>query len=93
MDRSGPLDDWSQVWPRRADSLDSEPQRSIGYTYRSLVLALADGRVITGLPVEELPTGWSSKLRMGHGLSLEPAPLMTAGPATSRSCLKGWPRR
>ena len=29
------------------------PSSAIGYSFRSLVLALADGRVITGLPVEE----------------------------------------
>ncbi len=29
------------------------PSAAIGYNYRSLVLALDDGRVITGLPVEE----------------------------------------
>ena len=29
------------------------PSSAIGYSFRSLVLALADGRVLTGLPVEE----------------------------------------
>ena len=29
------------------------PSSAIGYSFRSVVLALADGRVITGLPVEE----------------------------------------
>ena len=29
------------------------PSAAIGYSFRSLVLALADGRVVTGLPVEE----------------------------------------
>jgi putative membrane-bound dehydrogenase-like protein len=31
------------------------PSASIGYSFRSLVLGLADGRVVTGLPVEETP--------------------------------------
>ena len=31
------------------------PSDSIGYSYRSLVAALADGRVITGLAVEDTP--------------------------------------
>ena len=29
------------------------PSAAIGYSFRSLVVALADGRVVTGLPVEE----------------------------------------
>ena len=29
------------------------PSSAIGFSFRSLVVALADGRVITGLPVEE----------------------------------------
>ncbi len=29
------------------------PSVAIGYSFRSLVVALSDGRVVTGLPVEE----------------------------------------
>ena len=48
------------------------PSAAIGYSFRSLVLALADGRVITGLPVEETPNRLVIKTAEGQRASLEP---------------------
>jgi putative membrane-bound dehydrogenase-like protein len=48
------------------------PSAAIGYSFRSLVLALADGRVITGLPVEETAERLVLKTAEGQRVSLEP---------------------
>ena len=48
------------------------PSAAIGYSFRSLVLALADGRVITGLPVEETKDRLVIKTAEGQRISLEP---------------------
>ena len=48
------------------------PSDSIGYSYRSLVAALADGRVITGLAVEDTPEKLVIKTADGQRVSLEP---------------------
>ena len=68
------------------------PSAAIGYSFRSLVLALADGRVITGLPVEETPDRLVLKTADGQRIAVEPRSIEDAGPATSRSCPKGWRR-
>jgi len=47
------------------------PSAAIGYSFRSLVLALADGRVITGLPVEETPERLVIKTAEGQRISVE----------------------
>jgi putative membrane-bound dehydrogenase-like protein len=48
------------------------PSDSIGYSYRSLVVALADGRVITGLAVEDTPEKLVIKTADGQRVSVEP---------------------
>ena len=48
------------------------PSDSIGFSYRSLVAALADGRVITGLPVEDTPDRLVIKTADGQRVSVEP---------------------
>ena len=48
------------------------PSSAIGYSFRSLVLALADGRVITGLPVEETNDRLVIKTAEGQRVALEP---------------------
>ena len=48
------------------------PSDSIGVSYRSLVAALADGRVITGLPVEDTPERLVIKTADGQRVSVEP---------------------
>jgi putative heme-binding domain-containing protein len=48
------------------------PSDSIGVSYRSLVAALADGRVITGLPVEDTPERLVIKTADGQRISVEP---------------------
>ncbi len=48
------------------------PSAAIGYSYRSLVLALADGRVITGLPVEDTPARLVVKTAEGQRITVEP---------------------
>jgi putative membrane-bound dehydrogenase-like protein len=48
------------------------PSDAIGFTYRSLVLALDDGRVVTGLPVEDTPNRLVVKTAEGQRITLEP---------------------
>jgi putative membrane-bound dehydrogenase-like protein len=48
------------------------PSAAIGYSFRSLVLALVDGRVITGLPVEDTPERLVVKMADGQRISLRP---------------------
>jgi putative membrane-bound dehydrogenase-like protein len=48
------------------------PSDSIGYSYRSLVAAVADGRVITGLAVEDTPEKLVIKTADGQRVSVEP---------------------
>ena len=48
------------------------PSDSIGYSYRSLVAASADGRVITGLPVEDTPEKLVIKTADGQRVSVDP---------------------
>ena len=48
------------------------PSDSIGYSYRSVVAALADGRVITGLAVEDTPEKLVIKTADGERVSVEP---------------------
>jgi putative heme-binding domain-containing protein len=48
------------------------PSASIGYSFRSLVLSLTDGRVITGLPVEENPERIVLKLADGQRVIVRP---------------------
>ena len=60
------------------------PSAAIGYSFRSLVVALADGRVLTGLPVEETADRLVLKTADGQRITLRPARSRSAGPATSR---------
>lgn len=48
------------------------PSAAIGYSFRSLVLGLTDGRVITGLPVEDTPDRLVIKTAEGRRISLAP---------------------
>jgi putative heme-binding domain-containing protein len=48
------------------------PSDSIGYSYRSLVVALTDGRVITGLVVEDTPQKLVIKTADGQRVSIKP---------------------
>jgi putative heme-binding domain-containing protein len=48
------------------------PSAAIGYSYRSLVLAMADGRALTGLPVEESRDRLVIKTADGQRISLRP---------------------
>ncbi len=48
------------------------PSAAIGYSFRSLVVALADGRVITGLPVEDTPDRLVLKTAEGQRITSEP---------------------
>jgi putative membrane-bound dehydrogenase-like protein len=48
------------------------PSAAIGYNFRSLVLALADGRVITGLPVEDTADRLVVKTAEGQRITLDP---------------------
>ena len=48
------------------------PNDSIGYSYRSLVVALADGRVITGLAVEDTPEKLVIKTADGQRVAVDP---------------------
>jgi putative membrane-bound dehydrogenase-like protein len=48
------------------------PSAAIGASFRSLVLELADGRVITGLPVEDNPDRLVIKTAAGERVILEP---------------------
>ena len=49
------------------------PSAAIGYNYKSNVLALADGRVLTGLVVEEAPDRIVLKTADGKRLTVRPA--------------------
>ncbi|RUL88731.1 c-type cytochrome [Tautonia sociabilis] len=49
------------------------PSAAIGYNYRSYVLALADGRVVTGLPVEESADRLVLKTAEGQRIAVDPA--------------------
>jgi putative membrane-bound dehydrogenase-like protein len=48
------------------------PGAAIGYNFRSVVLALADGRVVTGLPVEETPRKIVVKTADGERVTVAP---------------------
>ncbi|MFO0889163.1 MAG: c-type cytochrome [Isosphaeraceae bacterium] len=48
------------------------PSAAIGYNYRSLVAALIDGRVLTGLPVEDNPDRLVLKTADGQRIILRP---------------------
>ena len=49
------------------------PSDSIGYSYRSVVAALADGRVITGLALEDTPEKLVIKTALGQRISVQPS--------------------
>lgn len=49
------------------------PSAAIGYNYRSYVLALTDGRIVTGLPVEETADRIVLKTAEGQRLEIDPA--------------------
>jgi putative membrane-bound dehydrogenase-like protein len=49
------------------------PSAAIGYNFRSLIAATADGRVLTGLPVEDTPDRLVLKLADGQRVALPPA--------------------
>jgi len=48
------------------------PSAAIAVSYRSLVAALTDGRIITGLPVEDTPDRLVVKTALGQRISVEP---------------------
>ncbi len=48
------------------------PSAAIGYNFRSLVVALTDGRVVTGLPVEETPDRLVLKTAEGQRVAVRP---------------------
>jgi putative membrane-bound dehydrogenase-like protein len=49
------------------------PSAAIGYNFRSLIVALSDGRVITGLPVEDTPDRLVLKTADGQRIAVRPA--------------------
>ena len=49
------------------------PSTAIGYSFRSLIVSLDDGRVITGLPVEDTADRLVLKTAEGQRVSLRPA--------------------
>jgi putative membrane-bound dehydrogenase-like protein len=49
------------------------PSDSIGFSYRSIVAALVDGRVITGLPIEDTADRLVIKTADGQRVSVEPS--------------------
>ena len=49
------------------------PSDAIGYNFRSYVVALADGRILTGLPVEETADRLVLKTAEGERLDIDPA--------------------
>ncbi len=49
------------------------PSAAIGYNFRSLVVALDDGRVLTGLPVEDTPDRLVLKTAEGQRITIRPA--------------------
>ena len=52
------------------------PNEAIGYNYRSYVLALADGRIITGLPVEESADRLVLKTAEGQRVEVAPGDIV-----------------
>ncbi len=48
------------------------PSAAIGYSFRALVVALVDGRVITGLPVDETAERLVLKTADGQRISIDP---------------------
>jgi putative heme-binding domain-containing protein len=48
------------------------PGSAIGFGFRALVVALSDGRVITGLPLEDTPARLVLKTAEGQRVTLEP---------------------
>ena len=59
----------------RAELLRSilNPSTAIGYNFRSLVVSLEDGRVLTGLPVEDTPSLLVLKTADGQRIPLKPS--------------------
>jgi putative membrane-bound dehydrogenase-like protein len=53
------------------------PSAAIAYNFRSVVVATADGRVLTGLPIEELATHLTIKTADGQRIKLSPAEIDT----------------
>ena len=49
------------------------PSAAIGYNYRSLTVALNDGRVLTGLPVEDSPDRLIIKTAEGERVAIKPS--------------------
>ncbi|QEH32357.1 Cytochrome c [Aquisphaera giovannonii] len=49
------------------------PSAAIGYNYRALILAMEDGRVLTGLPVEDTPDRLVIKTAEGRRIAVRPA--------------------
>ena len=60
------------------------PSSAIGYSFRSLVLALADGRVLTGLPVEETADQLVLKTAEGQRVTVPIRSIPKSEPATRR---------
>ncbi|APW61056.1 PVC-type heme-binding CxxCH protein [Paludisphaera borealis] len=48
------------------------PSAAIGYNFRSMVVGLADGRVVTGLPVDETPERLVLKTAEGERVTIRP---------------------
>jgi putative heme-binding domain-containing protein len=48
------------------------PSAAIGYNYRALILALNDGRIVTGLPVEDTPDRLVIKTAEGQRVVVRP---------------------
>ncbi|MDG3006926.1 PVC-type heme-binding CxxCH protein [Paludisphaera mucosa] len=55
------------------------PSSAISYNFRSLVLALSDGRVLTGLPVEETPQRLVIKTAQGERIAVAPGDVEERG--------------
>jgi putative heme-binding domain-containing protein len=70
VDRPRPLDDRTKYGKDELLRSILNPSAAVGYNYRSFVVALADGRVITGLPVEEAADRLVLKTAEGQRLSL-----------------------
>jgi putative membrane-bound dehydrogenase-like protein len=49
------------------------PSAAIGYNFRSLIVALDDGRVLTGLPIEDTPDRLVLKTADGQRIAIRPA--------------------
>ncbi len=49
------------------------PSSAIGYNFRSMIVALDDGRVLTGLPVEDSPDRLVLKTAEGQRIAIRPA--------------------